>query len=91
MPSLENMCSPQAEFRVYSLSALSDKFYFYFQIFGDSDEEEAGESQGSGTKKPSYLDEMGMNGVCFSVSLSFSSWGGGMAREEQISTTCQLN
>ena len=33
--------------------------FFYFQIFGDSDEEEAGESQGSGTKKQSYLDELG--------------------------------
>ena len=34
--------------------------FFCFQIFGDSDEEEAGESQGSGSKKLSYLDEMGM-------------------------------
>ena len=35
------------------------EFFFCFQIFGDSDEEEAGESQGSGSKKPSYLDEIG--------------------------------
>ena len=33
------------------------KKLFPFQIFGDSDDEEAGESQGSGTKKSSYLEE----------------------------------
>ena len=33
---------------------------FSFQIFGDSDEEEAGESQGSAAKRSSYLDELGM-------------------------------
>ena len=48
-----------------------------------------GESQGSGTKKPSYLDEMGTNGVCSLLAYHLAL--GGMAREEQISTTCQLN
>ena len=35
-------------------------FLYHFQIFGDSDEEEGGDSLGSGSKKQSYLDDMGI-------------------------------